>query len=114
MLTERESQSDRRKFEEDVMAEDHRTQIKQDAGRIIEWLGKHQTEFEGEGVDENSLASAVGMAENEVTEAVDYLENHEDVVRFPHPLASPPRLVLKPGRNWPEIREEAAGGSSKG
>ena len=96
------------------MAEDHRTQIKHHAGRIIEWLVKHQTEFEGEGIGEDSLASSVGMAENEVTEAVDYLENHEDVVRFPHPLASPPRLVLKPGRNWPAIREEATGESSRG
>ena len=96
------------------MAEDHRTQIKQNAGRIIEWLVKHSTEFEGEGIGEDGLASSVGLAENEVMEAVDYLENHEDVVRFPHPLASPPRLVLKPGRNWPAISGEAAGHSSKG
>jgi hypothetical protein len=96
------------------MAGDHRAQIKQHADRIIEWLAQHQTEFEGEGVDEESLAGSVGMAANEVVEAVDYLENHEDVVRFPHGLTSPSRFVLKPGRNWPAIREEAIGNSSRG
>lgn len=96
------------------MAADHRTQIKHDASRIIEWLVKQHTEFGGEGIDEDSLASSVGMTENEVTEAVDYLENHEDVVRFPHGLTSPSKFMLKPGRNWPAIREGAAGDSSGG
>ena len=94
------------------MAEDHRTQIKQDAARIIDWLIKRQTEFEGEGIDEESLASSVDMAESQVTEAVDYLENHEDVVRFPQGTTSPSRFMLKPGRNWPAIKEGAAGASS--
>jgi hypothetical protein len=94
------------------MAEDHRTQIKQDAARIIEWLIKRHTEFEGEGIDEDSLASAVGMTESQLTEAVDYLENHEDVVRFPHGVTSPSGFMLKPGRNWPAIKEGATGASS--
>jgi hypothetical protein len=94
------------------MAEDHRTQIKQDADRIIELLIKRHTEFEGEGIDEDSLASSVDMAESRVTEAVDYLENHEDVVRFPKGVTAPSRFMLKPGRNWPAIREGAAGASS--
>ncbi len=94
------------------MADDHKTQIEQNAARIIEWLRTHRTEFEGEGINEDGLAGSVGIAENAITEAVDHLENHEDVVRFPQGLTAPSRFVLKPGRNWPAIREAASGSTS--
>ena len=89
------------------MAGDHKAQIEQQATRIIEWLKGHISEFEGEGIDEESLAASTGMSEDEVREAVDYLENHEDVVRYPHGLTAPSKFLLKPARNWPTIREAA-------
>jgi hypothetical protein len=91
------------------VAGDHKAQIEQKASRIIEWLREHVSEFEGEGIDEAGLGAATGMSEDEAREAVDYLENHEDVVRYPHGLTGPSHFVLKPGRNWPDIRGEAAG-----
>ena len=89
------------------MAGDHKAQIEQKAARIIEWLKEHRAEFEGEGIDEDNLASSTGISEDEARETVDYLENHEDVVRYPQGITAPSRFLLKPGRNWPAIREGA-------
>ena len=89
------------------MAGDHKAEIQQKAARIIEWLREHVSEFEGGGIDEDSLAASTSMSEDEVREAVDYLENHEDVVRYPQGDTAPSRFLLKPARNWPTIREAA-------
>jgi hypothetical protein len=87
------------------MAEDHKARMGQKAARVIEWLKEHATEFEGEGVAEDGLAGSAGMGEDELREVVDYLENHEDVVRYPQGVTAPSRFLLKPGRNWPSIKE---------
>jgi DNA-binding GntR family transcriptional regulator len=89
------------------VAGDHKAEIQHKAARIIEWLREHLSEFEGEGIGEDSLAASTGMSEDEVREAVDYLENHEDVVRYPQGDTAPSRFLLKPARNWPAIREAA-------
>jgi hypothetical protein len=88
------------------MAEGHKTKVAPGVARVVDWLVDHREEFEQPGVREESLAGAVGLTEGEVREAVDYLENHEDVVRWPQALTSPPLFVLRPGRNWPETRDE--------
>jgi hypothetical protein len=85
----------------------------QKAARVAEWLMGQGAEFEGEGVSEESLVSALGLSQDEITEAIDYLENREEVVRFPRAL-TPPQFVLKPGRGWPEIREKMLGSRPQG
>jgi hypothetical protein len=91
------------------MADDHRAKIERDATRLVNWLTERRAEFEQNGVDEAGLASSIGMAEDELREAVDYLENHEEVVRWPQALSTPPRFLLKPGRGWPEVISRAIG-----
>lgn len=91
------------------MADDHKAKIEQDSTRIVNWLAEHRAEFEQNGVDEAGIGSSVGLTEDEVRRAVDYLENHEEVVRWPQALTTPPRFLLKPGRGWPEIADRAAG-----
>lgn len=91
------------------MADDHKAKIEQDSTRIVKWLAEHRAEFEQNGVDEASIGGSVGLTEEEVTRAVDYLENHEEVVRWPQALTTPPRFLLKPGRGWPEIADRAVG-----
>jgi hypothetical protein len=85
------------------MAHDHRTDVHANAARIIEWLMEHRTEFEQAGVEESTLAGSVGLSEDEIREAIDHLESHEDLARFPEALSNPPRFILKPARGWPEI-----------
>ncbi len=82
---------------------------KEDASRIASWLSQHREEFERQGVDEASLVSSVGLTEEEVRRAVDYLENHEEVMRVPQALTIPPRFVLKPGRGWPDRLRRSSG-----
>ena len=94
------------------MADEHKSRVEGNARRVARWLAQSEAGFEGEGVEEDALADATGLTREEVAEAVDYLENREDVVRFPHPMSSPPRTVLKPGRAWPEARDELLGGGS--
>jgi hypothetical protein len=53
------------------------------------------------------------MSESEIREALDHLEAREEVVRLPQALTSPPQFLLKPGRGWPEARDEILGGESK-
>lgn len=96
------------------MADEHKSRGKDAARRIAEWLAQNEEGFKRDGVEEGSLAGAVGLPAEEVTEGVDYLENREEVVRFPHPLETPPRVVLKPGRGWRELRAEILGGASGG
>jgi len=96
------------------MADDHKTKAVQDADRIIEWLLAHRTEFESDGIEEQSLPNAVGLSEDKTREAIDYLENHEDVARLPEALSTRPRFLLKPARGWPEIVEKRAGEHSAG
>ena len=94
------------------MADTRKSRAEQAARRVAEWLARNEESFNQDGVGEDSLASALGLSGEEVIEGVDYLENREDVVRFPHPLATPPRVVLKPGRGWPGLRAEILGGSN--
>ena len=96
------------------MADDHKTKVEQDADRILNWLTQHQGEFEQNGVEEATLAGSVGLTEEEVTRAVDHLESHEEVVRMPQGLTTPPQFLLKPGRGWPERLKSAAGEGQSG
>lgn len=93
------------------MADERKSDAERNARRVAEHLARVEAEFGGEGVGEDSLAEATGLSRDEVAAAVDYLENREDVVRFPHPLSTPPRTVLKPGRGWPDLRGQIAGGA---
>jgi hypothetical protein len=46
------------------------------------------------------------MSAEEITEAIDHLEAREEVVRMPHGLTTPPHFMLKPGRGWPDVRDQ--------
>ena len=91
------------------MTHDHKTGAGENADRVIEWLLQHQTEFESQGIEEQGLATTIGLPEDKLREAVDYLENHEYVARLPKELTTPPRFLLEPARGWPEIVEKRAG-----
>jgi hypothetical protein len=91
------------------MAGDHKTDVQENAARIIEWLLEHRTEFEQNGVEETSLGEAVGLSEHEAREAIDHLESHEDLARLPEALSNRPRFLLKPARGWSEIAERRRG-----
>ena len=91
------------------MAGKHNTEAHENAERIVAWLLEHRTEFETDGVEESSLGAAVGLSEDKIREAVDHLENHEDVARFPGSLSNPPRFLLKPARGWTQIVERQRG-----
>jgi predicted ArsR family transcriptional regulator len=85
------------------MAGDHKTDVQENAARIIEWLLEHN------GVEETSLGEAVGLSEHEAREAIDHLESHEDLARLPEALSNRPRFLLKPARGWSEIAERRRG-----
>jgi DNA-binding GntR family transcriptional regulator len=87
------------------MTEEHRPKYDEKSGRILAWLYEHRAEFEGEGVSEQSLAAAAGLAEEEAREAVDRLENREAVARVPQHDA-PGSFVLQPARGWADISGE--------
>lgn len=72
--------------------------------RIAGWLLEREAEFEEPGVPEARVAVALGLSEADAEAAVDYLENREEVVRWPEALSSPPVFSLKPGRAWPDIK----------
>jgi hypothetical protein len=91
------------------MADDQKAKVEQDAHRIINWLTQQQEEFEQNGVEEASLAGSVGLGEEEILRAIDHLENHEEVVRLPQGITTPPRFLLKPGRAWRDRVKSAAG-----
>ena len=96
------------------MSDEHKSKVARNAGRVAEWLASQGAAFEGPGISEDSLTSALGMAHDEITEALDYLENREEVVRFPRALATPPQVALKPGRGWPEVRDEILSRAASG
>ena len=81
----------------------HKTDLDESAARIVEWLLDNRSEFEQNGIEESRIPVAVGLSEAEVTRAIDQLESHEDVARFPETLSNPPKFLLKPARGWPEI-----------
>ena len=94
------------------MADEHKSRAEQNARRVARWLAENEAEF-SQGINEDRLAEATGLTGGEITEAVDHLENREDVVRFPHTGAER-QTVLKPGRGWPELRDEVLGAASGG
>jgi cell division protein ZapA len=96
------------------MTEQHKPRHDEKAERILRWLHEHRAEFEGSGVSEGSLAAAVGLSEEEVTEAVDHLENREAVARLPQHDASQPGFLLEPARGWADVCEELGRGAAAG
>jgi hypothetical protein len=88
------------------MSDEHKSRAAQNATRVAEWLAGRRAEFEEQGISEDDLVSALGLTGDEKTEALDYLENREEVVRLPRALSTPPQFFLKPGRGWPEVRDE--------
>ena len=91
------------------MASQHHSKIDPNAERIAQWLAENRAEFEGQGISEDRLAAAVGLSGEKITEAIDHLEAREEVVRMPQALTTPPHFLLKPGRGWPEMRDELLG-----
>ena len=91
------------------MADEHKARTDLKTQRVAQWLVENRTEFEAQGIGEDQLAPALGMTSTEITEALDHLEAREEVVRMPRALTTPPQFLLKPGRGWPEAREEILG-----
>ena len=89
------------------MADERKVKAEQTSLRLVDWLMKNQTEFEAQGISESALASALGVSDTDVMEAVDRLENHEEVVRLPKAMTTPPQFILKPGRGWRDLTEKA-------
>jgi len=89
------------------MADKRKAKAQEDANKIAEWLVQNRTEFEQAGIGEDRLTSSVGMPETDVRLALDHLENREEIVRWPNAL-------LKPGRVWPQIRDQVLQKSSGG
>ena len=96
------------------MADEHRTKIDPKAERVAQWLVENRTEFEGQGIGEDTLAHALGMTTEEITDAIDHLEAREEVVRMPQGLTTPPHFLLKPARGWPDVRDEILGKQTDG
>ena len=96
------------------MADEHRAGTNPNMRRVAQWLVENRTEFEGQGISEDKLAPALGMTGAEITETLDHLEAREEVVRMPQALTTPPHFLLKPGRGWPEARDEILGSKSAG
>jgi hypothetical protein len=91
------------------MADDHKTEVHETANRIIAWLLEHRSEFEQNGIEESNLTAAMGLSEDDVRDAIDYLENREDVARLPEALGDTPRFLIKPARGWHEIASKSTG-----
>ena len=96
------------------MADERKVKAEQTSLRLVDWLIKNRTEFEAQGISESDLASALGVSDTEVMEAVDRLENHEEVVRLPKAQTTPPQFILKPGRGWRDLTEKALPGHATG
>lgn len=94
------------------MTDANKTQAEQNAHRIAEWLVQNRTTFEEQGVSQDEVVSAVGMSDADITDAMDYMENREEIVRMPQGLTIPPHFLLKPGRGWPDIKDKIAGKGS--
>jgi DNA-binding GntR family transcriptional regulator len=93
------------------MNDEHRPKHDEKSERVLRLLRERRGEFEGAGVAESSLAAAVGLSEDEVTEAVDHLENREAVARIPQHGAG---FLLQPARGWADVCEELGGKSGAG
>jgi hypothetical protein len=94
------------------MVNGHKAGTDPKARRVTQWLVENRTDFEGQGIGEDKLAPALGITTEEMTEVIDHLEAREEVVRMPQALTTPPRFLLKPGRGWPEVRDEILGKES--
>ena len=94
------------------MADEHKAGSDQNMQRVTQWLVENRTEFEGQGIGEDKLAPALGMTSTAITEAIDHLEAREELVRMPQAFTTPPQFLLKPGRGWPEVRDEILGKES--
>jgi hypothetical protein len=90
------------------VADKHKIKVEQNALRIAEWLANNAAEFEQQGIFEDKIAAAAVLADLDAREALDHLENREDVVRIPKSL-KPPQFLLKPGRGWTTIKAKALG-----
>ena len=88
------------------MAHEHRSKIDQNACNVAQWLLANRKEFEEQGISEDRIAGAVGLADKDAKEAVDHLETHEEVVRMPRAMTNPRQFVLEPGRAWPDFGEQ--------
>ena len=88
------------------MTEEHRPKHDERAERVLRWLSEHRAEFEGAGVAESALASAVGLSQDEVTAAVDRLESREALARIPQHEATQPGFLLQPARGWADVCAE--------
>ncbi|HVG28710.1 MAG TPA: hypothetical protein VM864_03225 [Pyrinomonadaceae bacterium] len=91
------------------MTDEHRPKHDEKSERILRWLFEHRAEFEGAGVAEGSLAAAAGLSEDEVTAAVDHLENREAVARLPQHGAG---SLLQPARGWADVCDEMGRGQA--
>lgn len=94
------------------MATRHRPELSPNAVRIANWLVDKRAEFEERGISEDATIDAAGVEKAEARTAIDQLENRETLVRDPEALTKPPRFVLKPGRNWPDMRDRLLGSRS--
>ena len=88
------------------MASAHKAGADENVQRVTRWLVENRAEFEGQGVAEDKLAASVGIEGAKATEAIDHLEAREEVVRMPQAMTTPPQFLLKPGRGWPDVRDE--------
>ncbi|HEX8161496.1 MAG TPA: hypothetical protein VF538_06465 [Pyrinomonadaceae bacterium] len=93
------------------MNDGHRPKHDEKSERVLRLLYERRGEFEGAGVAESSLAAAVGLSDEEVTEAVDHLENREAVARIPQHGAG---FLLQPARGWADVCEELGRGRAGG
>lgn len=90
------------------MAKRDKALIEADAAKIVNYLAANPGEFEGNGVSEESLAAPAGLSGIDETEtALDLLENREVIVREPDKMTMPHRILVKPGRIWPQARDKA-------
>lgn len=96
------------------MAAEHKTELDPKAERVSQWLVENRTELEGQGIAEDKIAPALGMSAEEITEAIDHLEAREEVVRMPQGMTTPPQFRLKPGRGWPDVRDQILGKQAAG
>jgi hypothetical protein len=87
----------------------HHQEVDQNTSRIIHWLSEQRAKFEQGEIEEKFLADSVGLTKEEVTQSIDWLENREAVVRFPHPSSTPPQTMIKPGRGWQDLVEKESG-----
>jgi hypothetical protein len=96
------------------MAHREKAEIEENAVRITNWLVDNSTQFEQQGISEESLADAAKIPASQAAPAIDRLENREVVVRDPVALTKPPRFLVKPGRNWPPTRDKLVASRAAG